>query len=102
MNLSMLAKWLILAMLISTYFCQAPEADPDYQKQQTWKGQCNIGNRQSPINIVSNDAKFCPFNKQFEYNYTRARISVHPFGKNLKSIFSQQTFIKYLSDEIMT
>jgi hypothetical protein len=58
----------------------ASSSDFDYLKQDKWTGECTVGKSQSPIDIFTTRVKICPFDKEFYYNYTKATISLHPFG----------------------
>ena len=92
----MLLKYLFLATLAFSFvFAQYPQPDPDYTKQSSWQGECNIGKSQSPILISTSEVILCPYDKHYFFNYTQAKIAVHLFGKNLRSTFSHQTNIKY-------
>jgi len=52
-SLATLFVCLLIDMQILFSNCQVPDPDPDYTKQSQWKGACNVGSLQSPINILT-------------------------------------------------
>ena len=73
----------------------------DYKQQNSWGGDCQTGENQSPINIVG-DVAGCDNQKSFtltsrDENYTQ--IAYNPHNKNLQTPFTLSTItIKDLND----
>jgi carbonic anhydrase len=72
----------------------------DYTDQTTWTGSCNVGVRQSPINVPCGQyVNTCPAGKQYQIYWKNPLVA---FGnssfEDLKTFYSKQSWVKFSNE----